>query len=92
MYLIHHGPVLPVPLVCGGPANLEREVWGEGCRKAPAWKGSSSFYNSEGRVGTLSQTALHVSAERREPSSCPFPVDTENASIGMNLDSDVPPS
>lgn len=42
-------------------------------------------------MGALSQTALHVSAERREPRSCPFPVDTENSSVGMNLDSDVLP-
>lgn len=34
----------------------------------------------------LTQTVLHVSAERTEPSSCPLPVDIEDAS-----DSDVPP-
>ena len=63
--------------------ELEGELGGEDSRKA--WKGSSSFYNNGVELE-------HYHIREGEPSSaCPLPVDTQNASININLDSDIPP-
>ena len=70
-----------------GDILTRRRSVGRGVQKS--WERQLFFWQQWS--GDVAIRLLHRSGPKGEPRACPFPVDTENVSVAMNPDGEVPP-